>query len=276
MQFIISFEKLIDPVYEELENEYLSFGQYSSSTFKVLVKSIAVVASKLMDNSTILPEFKRGEPEFALLWTMMRLRQLHDGENRHATELACFISDTIMEKYKKHPYFDACNSIVERLGKSVHAMIGRYNKPDLSDVEHLITMAERCKEGIVNTTRSLYPLRVRNLTQEGRINSLKQKIAELEHEKEKLVKEMHSDDYCIKKGQEYLVKVFAEYLSDADEMEQSLRKDWFNVLQGLCSIEGVPKEVKKMIQSLKRKPKGGDSMTVNTQTYVETQNNNYK
>lgn len=276
MRSIITFEKLIDPVYEELEEVYLSSGQYSRDLFKALVKTTAGVASKLMDSTTLLPEFERGEPEFALLWTMMQLRQLHDGENRHATELACFFSDIIINNYKEHPYFDACSIIVQNLGKSVYALLGRYKEPDFPDARDLITIVERCKENYEETARSLYPLRVRNLTQEGRINSLKQRITNLEHEKERIVKEMQSDDYRKKIGQEYLVKIFTDYLSDADEMEQSLRKDWFNVLQGFCSIEGVPEDVKKMIRLLKRKPKNNDGMTVNTDTYIEHQNNNYK
>ena len=97
------------------------------------------------------------------------------------------------------------------------------------------------------------------------IGNLENKCEQLQKEKEALQKEMISEGHQQQVGERYLRKVFEEYLRDADEMDQSIRKDWFNVLQGFCSIEGVPKEVKKMIQSLKKMPKKANdgSTTVN-------------
>lgn len=98
------------------------------------------------------------------------------------------------------------------------------------------------------------------------------KCESLENEKKELKKKMDSREFRNEVGQEYLKKVFEDYLRDADDMDQSLRKDWFNVLQGLCSIEGVPKEVKKMIQLLKRKPKSNDIVTVKAESGATVNN----
>lgn len=136
-----------------------------------------------------------------------------------------------------------------------------------------ITESEKVINQMVETARGA----VKEMGE--RLDEAEKKLSEKDDELEKMRVEkdrMNSEEFRDEVGREYIKKVFEEYLKDADEMEQSLRKDWFNVLQGFCSIEGVPKEVKKMIQSLKRKPKGSDGMTVNTHTYVETQNNNYK
>jgi hypothetical protein len=66
--------------------------------------------------------------------------------------------------------------------------------------------------------------------------------------------------------------VFEELLKDSDDWDQSFRRDYSIVLQGLCSIKGVPEGVKKMIQSLK-KSKVSSGTTVIAQNGSTVNNN---
>lgn len=173
------------------------------------------------------------------------------------------------------------NTCLATIYASIHFQITQEKMP--SSAYKTVEKIDNLGENIFNNEKAIRQMvqTVRESVKEmgERLDEAEKKLAEKDSEYKKVSEEkekMNSEEFRDEVGREYIKKVFEEYLKDADEMEQSLRKDWFNVLQGLCSIEGVPKEVKKRIQSLKRKPKGGDSMTVNTQTYVETQNNNYK
>lgn len=160
-------------------------------------------------------------------------------------------------------------NVKKTMGVNISPMVSESIEKAMSRMQEIVESAKHLESQLIEKDALL----------KAHVDSLKEsenKYKRFENENKELKKKIDSEEFRDEVGREYIKKVFEEYLKDADEMEQSLRKDWFNVLQGLCSIEGVPKEVKKMIQSLKRKPKGGDSMTVNTQTYVETQNNNYK
>ena len=156
----------------------------------------------------------------------------------------------------------------EKMPASAYKTVEKIDK-----LSELITKNEKVIEQMVKKARDA----VKEMGE--KLDEAEKKLAEKDDELEKMCAEkerMNSEEFRKEVGREYILKVFEEYLEDADEMEEGLRKDWYNVLQGLCSIEAVPKEVKKMIRLLKRKPKSGGGMTVNTQTYVETQNNNYK
>ncbi len=173
------------------------------------------------------------------------------------------------------------NTCLSTIHATFHFQITQEKMPASAykTVEQIDKLSERIAEGEKEIVLMVKTAREAVKEMGERLDEAERKLEEKDDELEKMHAEkerMNSEEFRDEVGREYIKKVFEEYLKDADEMEQSLRKDWFNVLQGLCSIEGVPKEVKKRIQSLKRKPKGGDSMTVNTQTYVETQNNNYK
>ena len=160
--------------------------------------------------------------------------------------------------------FNRCVELVTRITSSEAA----FKKADES-LRFAMGSVENARKKVRDLKGAVKFGRDRIESQKKEIISLKEQIDNLEKsckrlkgEREKMQEGMNSKEHQQQVGERYLRKVFEEYLRDADEMEQSLRKDWFNVLQGFCSIEGVPKEVKKMIQSLKRKPKGSDGMTV--------------
>ena len=173
------------------------------------------------------------------------------------------------------------NTCLSTIHATFHFQITQEKMPASAykTVEQIDKLSERIAEGEKEIVQMVKTAREAVKEMGERLDEAEKKLAEKDDELEKMRAEkerMNSEEFRKEVGREYILKVFEEYLEDADEMEEGLRKDWYNVLQGLCSIEAVPKEVKKMIRLLKRKPKSGGGMTVNTQTYVENQNNNYK
>ena len=101
-------------------------------------------------------------------------------------------------------------------------------------------------------------------------------IHRLKEDKEMLCSElmlMNSKEFRENVGGEFLKTVIEELLKDSDDWDQIYRRESSNVLQGLCLIDGVPKEVKKMIQSLKKKSRSSNGTTVIAQNGSTVNNN---
>ena len=76
-------------------------------------------------------------------------------------------------------------------------------------------------------------------------------------------------------GQDYLLRMFKNYLKNARSWSQGRRDKEYDWLEHLLKIDAVPQDVKKMIEAL-AEDKGGENGSVNTHTYIEEQNNYYR
>ena len=257
----------IEPVYEELELAFSDVGP-----FRILVDKASEVAAYAISGVLRGDKFP-DESVLSLAWTMLDLQQLYDGENEQSVEASCNMAKQILETYKVHPHFDACCNIVRGLRRHVHENVGRHESVAPSISNKIVSIAKEYEDRYKEEINSLYTHKVMCASQQRRIDRLKDLNAILEREKSELQGKMKSKELRDELGRDYFRIIFEEYLKDADEMEQSMRKDWYNVLQGLCSIEGVPKEVKKMIQSLKKKSQSSSGTTVIAQNGSTVNNN---
>ena len=144
----------------------------------------------------------------------------------------------------------------------------------LDHLSELITENEKKIELMVKATREA----AKEMGE--RLDEAEKKLAEKDGELKKVCEEnerMKSKEFRDDVGKEYLLRMFKGYLKNAKKWSQGRRDKEYDWLEHLLKLEGIPQDVKEMIVSLaedKEGEKGG--MTVNTQTYVETQNNNYK
>lgn len=144
----------------------------------------------------------------------------------------------------------------------------------LDHLSELITENEKKIELMVKATREA----AKEMGE--RLDEAEKKLAEKDGELKKVCEEnerMKSKEFRDDVGKEYLLRMFKGYLKNAKKWSQGRRDKEYDWLEHLLKLEGIPQDVKEMIESLaedKEGEKGG--MTVNTQTYVETQNNNYK
>lgn len=83
---------------------------------------------------------------------------------------------------------------------------------------------------------------------------------------------MQSDEYQKVIGQEYLRKMFRGYLKNAKKWSQGRRDKEYDWLEHLLKLEGIPKEVKDMIEAL-AEDKGNDRIVNVNGTYNDIHDN---
>ena len=173
----------------------------------------------------------------------------------------------IMEKYDKHfiEEVKAFNNELQERSKDVLLM--QVTKILKDQTKIIGTLRETIR--LINESKAtIEALNIRLRESEKKSEELQAKLTMADDNQ----KRMESEECRNEIGQEYFKRLMDKYLESSNKLPQGTRTKWHETLQGLCLIEGVPEDVKiKLLQYDK-----GNSMTVNTQTYVETQNNNYK
>ena len=269
-----------DGIYEELAEIFSKEKRFIDGFNEALaiVKALCAVPDYPFDLNVLIKKTKYQIVSLPLLWVFLRLQPDIDELKKYVRDLEYSLSGVP----KAASYLKRCEKSVndwitkrweaQKMWLKSQTTVGStlmFQMPEIiekqQDLLERITLLEKDNAKIVLQLKQCDKNR-KGL--EEKVNDSETKLAE----KERI---MESKEFRDEVGQEYLQKVFEEYLKEADEMEQTLRKDWFNVLQGFCSIEGVPMEVKRMVQSLKKQSANNVSTTVNTQTYIEKQENNF-
>ena len=161
---------------------------------------------------------------------------------------------------------------------TMHFLIPDENNPvsAYKPVEQLDNLSEK----IAELEQMVKTARVSVKEMDGRLDEAEKRLAEKDCELKILYEEnerMRSDTYRREMGEEYLSKMFKGYLKNARKWSQHRRDTEYEWLEHFLKLDGVPKDVKEMIEALAEdKEEGKEGMMVNTRTYVETQNNNYK
>ena len=260
------------------------FSSIALSPFEV-IKDEELLDWGLSDAAGYLPDYiKMGESylddtnahppiglgEYFLMWVLLKMQP--DCGSLEKDRAKSIYDDIERQKlmYGENRYllFDGCVKLVNRLTDPQKAF------EEASEALKWAINSTKTAENKIRDLKGSVKLGCEKIEKQRRqIVDLENRCKELEHVKTELQEKIVSKDFFNKLGQEYLRRVFEEFLKESDEMEQSLRRDWFNVLQGFCSIEGVPKEVKKMIQSLKKKSQSSSGTTVIAQNGSTVNNN---
>ena len=85
--------------------------------------------------------------------------------------------------------------------------------------------------------------------------------ATLEKEKSELQGKMKSKEFRDEVGKEYLLRMFKGYLKNAKKWSQRKRDKEYDGLEHLLKLEGLPQDVKDMIEALAEDK--GDERIVN-------------
>ena len=110
----------------------------------------------------------------------------------------------------------------------------------------------------------------------GQICELGKQCEELRKENRELKERMESKEYRDEIGREVIVELFKEYLKNEKKWSQAERDNEHHRLSGFLPLSLLPQEVFDMIEGLREDKENAKGRSVNTQTYVETQNINYK
>ena len=174
------------------------------------------------------------------------------------------------------------NTCLTTFNASIHFQITQEKMP--SSAFKTVEKIDKLGENITNNEKAIRQMvkMVRESVKEmgERLDEAEKKLAEREKALKKAREEneqMQSDTFCKEVGEEYLRKKIKDYLRNAKRWSQHRRDSEYDWLKHLSSLGGIPQDVQDMIEALavdKEEGKGG--MMVNTHTYVETQNNNYK
>lgn len=174
------------------------------------------------------------------------------------------------------------NTCLATIDASIHFQITQEKMP--SSAYKTVEQIDKLRENLSNNEKAIRQMvkTVRESVKEmgERLDEAEKRLAKKDGELKKVCKEnegMQSDTYRKEIGEEYLRKKIKDYLTNAKKWSQHRRDTEYDWLKHLPSLGGIPQDVKDMIEALAvDKEVGKNSMTVNTQTYVETQNNNYK
>ena len=245
----------IEPVYEELELAFSDVGP-----FRILVDKASEVAAYAISGVLRGDKFP-DESVLSLAWTMLDLQQLNDGENKQSVEAACNMANHIMDTYKVHPHFDACCNIVRGLRRYVHDNVGRHESVVPSISYQIVSLAKEYEDRYKEDINSLYSYKVKCVSHQRRIDRLKDMNATLEKEKSELQGKMKSKEFRDEVGKEYLLRMFKGYLRNAKKWSQGRRDKEYDWLEHLLKLEGIPQDVKDMIEALAEDK--GDERIVN-------------
>lgn len=184
-----------------------------------------------------------------------------------------------LQNYEGHGrVVDYVNTCLSGNNTTMHFLIPDENNPvsAYKPVEQLDNLSEK----IAELEQMVKTARVSVKEMDGRLDEAEKRLAEKDCELKILYEEnerMWSDTYRREMGEEYLSKMFKGYLKNARKWSQHRRDTEYEWLEHFLKLDGVPKDVKEMIEALAEdKEEGKEGMMVNTRTYVETQNNNYK
>lgn len=184
-----------------------------------------------------------------------------------------------LQNYEGHGrVVDYVNTCLSGNNTTMHFLIPDENNPvsAYKPVEQLDNLSEK----IAELEQMVKTARVSVKEMDGRLDEAEKRLAEKDCELKNLYEEnerMRSDTYRREMGEEYLSKMFKGYLKNARKWSQHRRDTEYEWLEHFLKLDGVPKDVKEMIEALAEdKEEGKEGMMVNTRTYVETQNNNYK
>ena len=245
----------IEPVYEELELAFSDVGP-----FRILVDKASEVAAYAISGVLRGDKFP-DESVLSLAWTMLDLQQLYYGENEHSVEASCNMAKQILETYKVHPHFDACCNIVRGLRRYVHDNVGRHESVVPSISYQIVSLAKEYEDRYKEDINSLYSYKVKCVSHQRRIDRLKDMNATLEKEKSELQGKMKSKEFRDEVGKEYLLRMFKGYLRNAKKWSQGRRDKEYDWLEHLLKLEGIPQDVKDMIEALAEDK--GDERIVN-------------
>lgn len=261
MKSIFYIPEAGDGIYEEIATIFSKEKRFTEGfeEAKAIVGTLCAAPDYPFDLNVLTNKTKYQIVSFPLIWVFLNLQPDIEELKKYTRELELSLSGLPLAK----SYLEKCKAPVEGwISRRWEAQKKWLSLPSTTSSIMLklpeIIEKQKC---LLDRVAWLEKDKAKIESELNEFCKLEERMTETEKKLDDFEKKAKSKEFRDEVGREYLTTVFKEFLKDADNMEQILRTDWFNVLQGFCSIEGFPKEVKTMIRALKNRT-GGKGTTI--------------